>query len=66
MDNNVPEESGSNWTANILHHMEHAVYVTIGGLLVLALVLALAGAGQVRFEGVKDWSGTTATFDIVD
>ena len=62
----MPRDTESSWTADILHYMEHAVYVAIGILLVLALVLALAGAGKVLFEGLKDWSGMSVTFDIVD
>ena len=70
-----PAESGSHppppgghpsWSADAIHHVEHAVYVAIGAMLVLALGLALAGSAKVLWDGLQDWSGTTATFNVID
>lgn len=64
----LPRSPGraSRWGADLIHQIEHGVYVAIGALLVLALLLALAGSAKVLWDGLADWSGTTATFDIID
>ena len=56
----------SKWSADLIHRIEHVIYVAIGVMLVLALVLALAGSAKVLWDGLSDWSGTTATFNIID
>ena len=56
----------SAWSADAIHLIEHAVYVAIGAMLVLALLLALAGSARVLWDGLADWSGTAATFNIID
>ncbi len=53
-------------SADLLHRAEQIVYVTIGVMLVLALMLALAGAANLLWAGLRDWSGTEATFHIID
>ncbi len=52
--------------ADAIHKAEQAVYATIGFMLVLALVVALAGSGKLLWDGVKDWTGTEAIFHIID
>jgi uncharacterized membrane protein (DUF373 family) len=50
----------------LINVIEQAVYLAIGALLVLTLLLALAGAGKLLWDGVRDWTGTSAIFQIID
>lgn len=52
--------------AHLIQRVEQVVYFAIGGLLVLTLVLALAGAVKILWDGLQDWSGTTAVFQLID
>jgi uncharacterized membrane protein (DUF373 family) len=52
--------------AHLINAIEQAVYLAIGGLLVLTLLLALAGSGKLLWDGVQDWTGTSAIFQIID
>jgi hypothetical protein len=45
-------KDGSQPGAHLIQLIEQAVYLAIGGLRVLTLPLALAGAGRVVWEGV--------------
>ena len=67
-DARLPPPPGgvSRWSASAIHHVEHGVYIAIGALLVVALVIALAGSAKVLVDGLQDWSGTAATFLIID
>ena len=53
-------------SAHLINLAEHAVYLAIAGLLILTLILALAGSGKLLWEGVQDWSGTAAIFQLID
>lgn len=61
-DSNTATQVG----AAVIHRAEQTVYLLIGFLLVLALLLALAGAGKLVLDGFQDWSGTEAIFHIID
>ena len=52
--------------ANMIQRAEEVVYLAIGIMLVLSLLLALAGSGRLLWDGLADWSGTTAIFEIID
>ena len=68
-DYGLPESSFSRWlrqSADIIKHAEQSVYVVIGGLLVLALILALLGSLTLLFQGARDLSRTDAIFQIID
>lgn len=67
MSDATPQEGAtSKWSADLIHRIEHGIYIAIGVMLVLALMLALAGSAKVLFDGLSDWSGTAATFNIID
>src|SRR5216684_8646758 len=46
--------------------IELVVYVALGILLSVTALLALASAALLLWEGMRDWSGTSAIFLIVD
>jgi Phosphate-starvation-inducible E family len=46
--------------------IELAVYVALGILLSVTALLALASAALLLWEGMRDWSGTSAIFLLVD
>jgi hypothetical protein len=46
--------------------IELVVYVALGILLSVTALLALASATLLLWEGMRDWSGTSAVFLIVD
>ncbi len=50
----------------MLHGAEQMVYAVTGLMLVVALCLALASAGRLLWGGIADWTGTSATFTIID
>ena len=65
----LPDSKFTRWlrrSANIIQHAEQAVYVVIGGMLVLALILALLGSFTLLFQGARDLSRTDAIFQIID
>ncbi len=65
----LPDSKFTRWlrqSANLIQHAEQAVYVVIGGMLVLALVLALLGSFTLLFQGARDLSHTDAIFEIID
>jgi hypothetical protein len=51
---------------HFIQHIEQIVYLAIGALLIPNLVLALAGAGKLLWDGLQDWSGTTIIFRLID
>lgn len=53
-------------SADIIQQAEQGVYVVIGGMLVLALILALLGSFTLLFQGARDLSHTDAIFQIID
>lgn len=58
--------ASATWQAELTHRVEHVIYVATGVLLVIALVISLAGATKVLWDGLGDWAGTTTTFNIID
>jgi hypothetical protein len=46
--------------------IELVVYVALGILLSVTALLALGSAALLLWEGMRDWSGTSAIFLIVD
>ncbi len=54
------------WGAEAIHWVEQWVYIIVGMMLVLALVLALAGAAKLLWGGLGDWSGAETTVQIMD
>ncbi len=53
-------------SADIIQSAERGVYAIIGLMLVIALLIALAGAGHTLWAGLQDWTGTDATVHIID
>ncbi len=53
-------------SADIIQAAERGVYAIIGAMLVLALLVALAGAGETLWTGLRDWTGTEAIVHIID
>ena len=53
-------------SADIIQSAERGVYAIIGIMLVVALLIALAGAGDTLWTGLQDWTGTDATVHIID
>ncbi len=53
-------------SARLIQLAEQVVYIAIGVLLVLTLVLAVAGAGKILWDGLQDWAGTSAIFQLID
>src|ERR1700687_5303342 len=46
--------------------IEFVVYVALGVLLSATALLALGSAALLLWEGMRDWSGTSAIFLVVD
>ncbi len=53
-------------SADVIQGAERVVYAIIGIMLVVALLIALAGAGDTLWTGLQDWTGTDATVHIID
>lgn len=53
-------------SAEVIQAAERGVYAIIGAMLVVALLVALAGAGETLWTGLKDWTGTEAIVHIID
>ena len=73
MEMTLPARSGGAPTghlagriADMIQNAEQGVYVVIGGMLILALILALIGAFALLFEGARDLGHTDAIFQIID
>ena len=52
--------------ADLFHRVAQLVYIVVAGLLVLALVFALAGAAGLLWEGIRDWSTEEAVVRVID
>jgi len=52
--------------STVFHRTEQAIYVVLGVLLTVTALIALAGAGKLLWEGMADWTGTDAVFEIMD
>ena len=52
--------------ADLFHRIEQVVYIVVAGLLVLALMLALAGAASLLLEGAHDWTTEEAVVRVID
>ncbi len=46
--------------------VEAAIYVMLGILLCATALLGVFGAGHLLCLGIKDWSGTSAIFQLID
>lgn len=53
-------------STELFMHIEHVVYVALGMLLSLTALLTLVSAALLLLEGIRDWSGSRAIFQIVD
>src|SRR5262249_1579256 len=58
----------SRWSksAHLIEVVEQPVYLAIGVLLVVALMVALAGAARLLWDGLEDWTGTDSIFHLMD
>src|SRR5260221_8645255 len=63
-----PSEKGRTirLSTELFMRIELVVYVALGILLSVTALLALASAALLLWEGMRDWSGTSAIFLIVD
>ncbi len=61
-----PATSASQHGAEIIQRAEQVVYAIIGGMLVVALLIALAGAGELMWTGMQDWTGTDSIVHVID
>jgi uncharacterized membrane protein (DUF373 family) len=52
--------------SNAFHRVEQFIYVALGAVLALTALIALAGATRLLWDGLADWTGTTAVFEIMD
>lgn len=53
-------------TAHLIHKVEQWVYMAVAALLVLSLLLALAGAAALLWDGAQNFTGTEAVYRIID
>ena len=51
---------------HLIQRVEEAVYLAIGALLILTLLLAVAGATRILWDGLQDWAGTGVIFQLID
>ena len=58
--------SGPTIEKDLFGRVERWAYIAVGVLLVLAAATAVAGAVQLVWHGMLDWTGTTAVFEVVD
>jgi uncharacterized membrane protein (DUF373 family) len=50
----------------LFHRMEQVIYIVLGAMLSVTALVALAGAGQLLWTGLQDWTSTEAVFQIID
>lgn len=65
-DTTVTSSEQPRGSVRLINMAEHAVYLAIAALLILTLILALVGAGKLLWDGLQDWSGTAAIFQLID
>jgi hypothetical protein len=51
---------------DLFGRVERYTYIAVGGLLVVAVVIALAGAVALLWHGALDWTNTSPVFEVVD
>ena len=51
---------------DLFGRVEQYAYIAVGILLVVAAVIAVAGAVTLVWHGMLDFTGTTAVFEVVD
>jgi len=52
--------------SKIFLRIEQLIYVTLGAILALTAILALAGTGALLLTGLQDWTGTAAIIAVMD
>jgi hypothetical protein len=62
MDTRSSPATSASGGAHLIQRIEQAVYLLIGALLVLTLVLALAGAVKILWDGLKDGQARLPSF----
>lgn len=53
-------------TSGYLSVVEAAIYMLLGVLLGVTALLGVAGAVHILWLGMRDWTGTTAIFELID
>jgi Phosphate-starvation-inducible E family len=66
MDSQLSHKGRPTRGVEFIQRVEEVVYLGIGGLLILTLLLAVAGAGKILWDGLEDWAGTSAIFQLID
>ncbi len=62
-----PEQVGWRWfSTGLFLQVEHALYLALGFLLCATALLALGGAAVLVWNGIADFAGTKAVFEIID
>jgi uncharacterized membrane protein (DUF373 family) len=65
-DENADEGYLVQISTSVFRHLEHVVYAAIGCLLAIGAFLALGGAAVALWQGLGDWTGSSATLIIID
>jgi len=52
--------------STLFHRVEQIIYVALGAVLSVTAMVALAGATRLLWDGLQDWTGTAAVFEIID
>jgi len=66
MDSQLSHKGQAAKGAHLIQSVEEAVYLAINALLILTLLLAVAGAGKILWDGLQDWAGTSVIFQLID
>ena len=66
MTQDAPDRPVHKRGADAIHRAEQVVYAAIAVMLILALAIAIAGSGKLLWDGLADWSGTRAIFEVID
>ncbi len=59
-------KNASSYSNRLFAHIEHAVYIVLGGILSVAAIFTLCGAAMVLWQGLDDWRGTHTIFETID
>ncbi|MDT7952122.1 MAG: phosphate-starvation-inducible PsiE family protein [Acetobacteraceae bacterium] len=51
---------------DLFTRVERYAYISVGMLLIIAAIVAVAGAMALVWHGMLDWTNTTAVFEVVD